>query len=77
MFEVNKKNYSRIKITGKCPSCGSKVSILHCGYGKEMNDEWFPACCKNEECNNSCGYGTEIEIRMVNHRRAKVVGLYE
>lgn len=68
-------NIKRIKIKGKCPVCGGKVII---GSWEYFNEPWtrqYVAVCTNEKCEQSEAYDSEIKLRFVNHKTAKVDGL--
>lgn len=76
-MDVTLKNYKRIKVDGKCPRCGiGDIEFLPWYYGHDTLGGIVP-CCTNDACQESLGYGNEVKVRFVNHRRAKVEGLYE
>ena len=33
--------------------------------------------CTNDNCDESCGYGSEIKYRWINHRIVKIDGLWD
>lgn len=73
---ITKKNYKKIKIDGTCPRCGSCVRLIWWAFTGNHSNHYFIPTCTNSNCEESdfCG---SIKIRFVNHRRAKVVGIYE
>lgn len=76
-MEITNKNYSYIKVKGACPRCGSKVVIGCWEYHKEPSTKQFMPICTNEDCEEAYGYGGSIKIRFINHKTAKVDGLWE
>jgi hypothetical protein len=76
-MELNRKNWKRIKVKGKCPVCGSKVEIGCWQYHKEPWTMQFCPICTNDDCNESYGYGGNIKIRFINHRTVKVDELWD
>jgi hypothetical protein len=75
-MELNYKNWKRIKVKGKCPVCGSHVEMGIWEYYKEPWTVKFSPICINDNCIESYGYGGNIKIRFINHRTAKVEGLF-
>ena len=57
----------KIKIKGKCPRCGSKLEMgLLCyefSYMDETEVTELLPICTNNNCDESCGYGSEIRYR--------------
>ena len=67
----------KIKIKGKCPRCGSKLEMgLLCYEFSYMDEpevtELLPICTNNN-CDESCGCGSEIKYRWINHRTVKLM----
>ena len=71
----------KIKIKGKCPRCGSKLEICSLCYEFSYIDESqvteLLPICTNNNCDESCGYGSEIRYRWINHRTVKIDGLWD
>lgn len=76
-IEITNKNYKYIKIKGCCPVCNSKVVIGVFGYAGEPWANDYQAVCTNNDCDEAYGGGEGIKIRFVNHKTAKVEGLYD
>lgn len=66
----------KIKIKGKCPRCGSKLEMGLLCYDRPEVTELLPICT-NDNCDESCGYGSEIKYRWINHRTIKIDGLWD
>lgn len=69
----------KIKIKGKCPRCGSKLEMgLLCYEFEYIGKPEVIECpiCTNNNCDESCGYSSEIKYRWINHRTVKIDGLW-
>ena len=77
MAKSSNKKKRNIKIKGHCPLCKSKMqwsTWQH--YGEPWTNVELPICT-NENCNLSCGYGSNIKFRFLNHRTVEIEGLYD
>lgn len=75
-MEITHKNWRRIKVKGKCPVCDCNVKIGRWQYCNEPSTTQFCPICTNDNCSESYGYGSNIKIRFINHRTAKIDGLW-
>ena len=64
----------KIKIKGT--RCGSKLEMGLLCYDRPEVTELLPICT-NDNCDESCGYGSEIKYRWINHRTIKIDGLWD
>ena len=74
--EKQRRYMKRIKVKGDCPKCKSRMIWGSWEYVNEpLTREYLPVCT-NEHCDLSCGYGSDVKFRFINHRTVKIEGLY-
>lgn len=67
----------KIKVKGKCPKCGNKMTWGSWEYNDAPSTREHLPVCINETCELSIGYGNNTKYRFINHRTVKIEGLYE